>query len=88
MKNHPAYQLPFRGLGGEVTKNPDNICRGSEYYSKSTGYAITIPERSLYATTNICLLPGSLYYKFAGENCYKQIFFCPQPQAVTSLIRI
>jgi len=65
---------PFRGSGG-VTKNPDKICRGSEYYSKSTGYAITIPERSLYATTNICLLIDSLHYKFAVEYIHKQIFF-------------
>lgn len=41
----------------------------------STGYAITIPERSLYATTNICLLSDSLPHKSAGESVYKQIFF-------------
>jgi hypothetical protein len=72
----PPFPSPARGgQGGVKQKTPTDKCRGSEYYSKSTGYAITIPERSLYATTNIYLLTDSLVHKFAGEYLYKQIFF-------------
>ncbi len=47
-------------------KTPTSLS-GFEYDSKSTGYAITFPDRSLYATTNICLLVDSFCNKFAGE---------------------
>jgi hypothetical protein len=59
----------------DKNKSPDKLCRGSEYYSKSIGHAITIPERSLYATTNSDCSPVSWYYKSEGESVPKQIFF-------------
>jgi hypothetical protein len=61
-------KTPFMA-GWVGNKKPQHICRGFEYYSNSIGHAITIPERSLNATTNICLSSDSLFHKFAGEFC-------------------
>jgi hypothetical protein len=54
-------------------KAPAN-CRGFEFISKSIGYAITIPVKSLYATTNICLLLDSLLCKDGRELHLNQNF--------------
>jgi len=56
-----------------IKKAPAN-CRGFEFISKSIGYAITIPVKSLYATTNICLLLDSLLYKDGRELYLNQNF--------------
>jgi len=69
---------------GLKQKTPTGIVGVLNIIQNSTGYAITIPERSLYATTNIYLLFASLYYKNAGEYLYKQIFFARHLTMLTS----